>query len=280
MLCSNLAKRNIMNFSKQISIGYASYGKAFTILFSGWIWLVFLFPVLLNVLMFFSGLELVDFLTNFVKSEAEKLTSLETVNFFGAGALKWILTGSIWLIFKLLFFVLFSYFGGFLILILLSPVLAWLSEKTEQINTGKSYPFDIPKLFRDIARGVLMAIRNMTIQTLFVLCVFALSLIPVLGWIIGIIGPVFIFLVTSYFYGFSFMDYSNERRKLNISQSVKLLRKYKWVAIANGSILSLVLIVPMCGFGTIISPFVAIVSVVAGSVAMEQIFAIEQQKTS
>ena len=76
------------------------------------------------------------------------------------------------------------------------------------------------------------------------------------------------------------MDYSNERRKRNISQSVRILRKYKWVVIGNGMVLSLLIIMPLCGIGTLLAPFAAIVSVVAGAVAMEKINELENAAIS
>lgn len=264
-----------MNVSKQIGLGFSTYGNAFNILFSKGLWWAFAFPLLLNLILFFTGYQFVDVLTNWLKTEVSSLTSLDHAAFFGAGALKWLMGGAIWLIFKILFFILFSYLGGFITLIILSPVLAFLSERTEKIQSGHNYSFNAEQLMRDIVRGILIALRNLFIQLGIIIGLFILSAIPVLGWIVGILSPFIIFFVTSYFYGFSFMDYNNERRKQGISESVKLMRKYKWTLIANGMVLALVIIVPMCGFGTILCPFVAIVSVVAGSLAMEKIYEAE-----
>jgi CysZ protein len=41
-----------------------------------------------------------------------------------------------------------------------------------------------------------------------------------------------------YFYGFAFIDYINERRRLNIQQSIYFVSKHKGLAIAIGSIYS------------------------------------------
>lgn len=264
-----------LSFSRQVGLGFSTYGTAFNYIFSKGLWWAFAFPAVLIIIMFFAGYESVDFLSSWLKNQLFSSTNLENADFFGAGVLKGLTTGFIWLLFRILFFVLFSYFGGFIVLIIMSPVLAFLSERTEKISTGHHYPFDILQLTRDVVRGILIAIRNMLIQLSVIIGLMILSVIPVLGWLIALCSPILVFFITSYFYGFSFMDYNNERRKLNISQSVRLMRKYKWVAISNGGFLAFVIIVPMCGFGTILCPFVAIVSVVAGSLAMEKIFEAE-----
>ncbi len=265
-----------MKIFSQLGLGFSTYGNAFSIIFSKGLWWAFLFPLILLIALFIAGFSSVEILTDWVKTEIFQATNIENATFWGSGILKSLMTGVLWIIFKFIFFFLFSYFGGFIILIILSPVLAFLSERTEKIISGNNYPFNINQLMRDVVRGVLIAIRNLVIQLSIVLGLLLLSIIPVLGWLIAIVSPVIIFLVTSYFYGFSFMDYSNERKKRNISQSVKILRKYKWVAIGNGMILSLLIIMPLCGIGTLLAPFAAIVSVVAGAVAMEKINEMER----
>ncbi|MBI5217504.1 MAG: EI24 domain-containing protein [Bacteroidia bacterium] len=264
-----------MKFFQQLGLGFSSYGNAFGILFTKGLWWTFIFPVLLIFLLFLAGFQSVDLLTDWVKSSIFQATNIEQAQFWGSGFVKGLMTGVIWVLFKIIFFFLFSYFGGFIILIIMSPVLAFLSERTEKALVGHQYPFSLTQLMRDMVRGILIALRNLLIQLACVIGLLLLSAIPILGWIIGIFSPVIIFFLTSYFYGFSFMDYSNERRKLSISKSVRIIRKYKWVAVANGMILSLLIILPLCGIGTLVCPFAAIVSVVAGAVAMEKIYQAE-----
>ena len=74
-----------------------------------------------------------------------------------------------------------------------------------------------------------------------------------------------LFLVSSYFYGFAFIDYTNERRRLTISQSVDFIRKNKGMAIGNGFVFALAMLVPFCG--TTIAGFIAIISVVAATIS-------------
>lgn len=256
--------------STNFGLGISSYGKAFSLIFNKGLWGFFAAPFILNLAIFFGGSELIDIVTEYIQTEVMNMTSLEGAEFWGSNILKGALTGLIWLLFKITFFFLFAYVGGYMVLIILSPVLAFLSEKSEKILTGNDYPFDINQLMRDVVRGVLIALRNMGIEIALMILVFVLGLIPVLGWIVNIVGIVFLFLVSSYFYGFSYMDYNNERRRLSIKDSVKIIRKYKWAAIANGAVFSAFLFIPLCGF--VLASFFSIVSVVAATITMQEIY--------
>ena len=43
-----------------------------------------------------------------------------------------------------------------------------------------------------------------------------------------------IILIASYYYGFSFLDYINERRRRNVSESIIFIRKHSGLAISIG----------------------------------------------
>jgi CysZ protein len=85
------------------------------------------------------------------------------------------------------------------------------------------------------------------------------------------------FFVSSYFYGFSYLDYSNERYKRNIKESVQFMRKYKWVAIVNGSFFAVILFIPY--IGSALSAFISVLSVIAATVSMVEIRKIEDAES-
>jgi len=251
-----------MSLSKDIGLGLSTYGKAISLIFSKGLWGWFAVPVILNIALFWFGFELINTLTDFVKTWFFLLTDLQKADFFLSDWLKDFLSGLIWVVMKIIFFFVFAYFGGFITLIVMSPLLAWLSEKTEQIITGKKYPFNPEQLMRDIVRGILIALRNLLLETCFIILAFTIGFIPIIGWF----GAIALFFISSYFYGFSFIDYFSERQLLSIKQSTQLVQKHKGIAIANGSIFSLALLIPFCG--ATLSGFVAIVSVIAACIAM------------
>lgn len=253
------------NFFKEFGTGLSAYGKAVEIIFSKGLWWFFLFPVLLNVLLFFGGFSLVNYITNITQEWVLGLFVSEDGLYFGKSFIQDIFSGFIWVVFKILFFFIFAYIGGFVVIVLMSPVFSILSEKTEAILTGNSYPFDADQLMRDIARGVLIATRNLFIELGYIVGVFVLSFIPVVGQL----GAIFLFFVSAYFYGFSFMDYTIERQKYSVSQSVQFIRQHKGIAVANGVLFSLFMLIPFCG--VTLAGFVSIISVVAATISTQKV---------
>lgn len=162
------------------------------------------------------------------------------------------ITASIMVRLILLFFY-FSLFK-FLFLVVGSPVFAYLSEKTENIIEGNEYPFSMKQLMSDIWRAIRLALRNTLWQTVYLISILLLSLIPVAGWI----SPLIAFLVECYYYGFSMLDYSTERHKLSPSQSIAFISNRKGLAIGNGMVFFLMHLVPFIGW--VLAPAYAVIA--------------------
>lgn len=150
----------------------------------------------------------------------------------------------------------FFYFSlfKFLFLIIGSPVFAYLSEKTASIMEGKEFPFSFSQLMKDVVRGIKLALRNSLWQAIYLLFILALSLVPLFGWI----APLIALFIECYYYGFSMMDYSCERKKLSPSASIDFIGRHKGLAIGNGLIFYL-----MHGFilvGWVLAPAYAVVA--------------------
>ena len=147
----------------------------------------------------------------------------------------------------------FSWFK-YLFLIIGSPVFAYISERTEAIINGKEYPFDIKQFGKDIIRGIGLALRNTLWQTVYLLSIFLLAFIPVIGWA----TPVLVLFVESYYFGFSMLDYSSERKKLSVAQSIDFIGNHKGLAIGNGMVFYLMHWVPIVGW--ILAPTYAVIA--------------------
>jgi CysZ protein len=130
------------------------------------------------------------------------------------------------MVLMLFYFSLFKY----LFLIIGSPLFAYLSEKTEAILEGKEYPFNFSLLVKDMIRGVRLALRNALWQTLYTISVLLLSFVPIAGWI----TPLMTMLSECYYFGFSMLDYSCERKRLSPTESIAFINKHKGLAIGNG----------------------------------------------
>ena len=248
--------------------GLKSYNEAFTFLLKNKLLYFFLFPIAFNFLIYFSGLSLLnDFrllTTQYLESYLEGL---------GASEDWWILflnkffSISIWFVSKLFFFYIFSLFGGYLTIIFLSPVFTYLSEKTASIQKGKIYNFNLTQFVNDIFRAILISVRNILVQLVMAFALFLIGFLPVIGWGISIFGNL---IIVSYFYGFSFLDFTNERHQLSIKESVKIVRRKKGLAIGLGLVFYLCFFIPL--LGGFISSFLAIISVVAATISLEETF--------
>lgn len=255
---------------KQIEIGFRTYFSALIFIFSQGLWWAFLFPVALNILLLVGGYTFVESITTDIQGWAASKLQAEGGEFFLSDYMPGFIGGAIWILMKVIFFFVFAFYGGYITLILLSPVLAYLSEKTEEIVSGKKYPFNFSQFLRDILRGVFIAFRNLILETGWMILFLILGTIPIMGWL----GAIPLFIISAYFYGFSFLDYTSERRKMNIRQSIAFVRTYKGLAIANGTLFCLFLLIPFCG--VLLSSFVAIVSVVAATLAVNEISPVQK----
>ena len=130
------------------------------------------------------------------------------------------------LILVLFYFSLFKY----LILIIGSPVFAYLSEKTEAIMEEKEHSFNRTELKKDAQRSIKLALRNAGWQSIYLIGLIFLSLVPVIGWI----TPIIALLMECYYFGFSMLDYSFARAQFTPAQSITFAGRHKGLAIGNG----------------------------------------------
>jgi len=272
-----MAFSNMKNFSLGISTWFQSWG----FIFRNRMVHFFLYPLIFILLWswgasFGIGL-MVDYLRDAlmqyvpqVNSSGAEVGFWELIRGFFRDAAHYSISVLLWLAFSWLYYKMSKY----IILIMMSPVMALISERTEELLTGKRYPFDFVVFARDILRGILMALRNFALEMIIMAAVMAFNFFvglfaaPVMV-VVSPLSAVFLFVIGAYFYGFATMDYNNERARLSVGQSAALIRKYKWLAVANGAVFSLWLFVPILGtfVGTVIAP---VTCTVAATLAMHQ----------
>ncbi len=132
----------------------------------------------------------------------------------------------------------FSFFK-YLILIIGSPLFAYLSEKTETMMEGKEHTFNWSELRKDCSRSIRLALRNCGWQTVYLFALIFLSLVPLVGWI----TPLIALAMECYYYGFSMLDYSFARNGFTPSQSIRFSGRHKGLGTANGFLFFLMHIV-------------------------------------
>lgn len=253
-----------MNLLKDFGRGISNYGSAIEFIFKHRLYPFFLVPLLLNLLLFYLGFQFTNSLSTEVINYLSSTWNIGNWDFKGAEFLSHAINFFIYLILKLFFFLLFAFIGGYVVLFLLSPFLAFLSEKTEMILTKGSTPFSIKQLIKDSWRGMRLAIQNFFLEVGLTLFLFFLSFIP----IAGLISAPLLFFVSAYFYGFSFMDYTLERKQMSLRQSKRFIQRNKGLALGNGSIFAMVLLIPIIGVG--LSGFVAMISTVAATLSLQK----------
>ncbi len=216
-----------MQFFKHFWLGLQSYHEAILFIHRNrWYW-YFLIPAGLMLLIYKLG----DLIAN----------HSVTPNFENMNGIVWYL---IQLMIEISIALLLMKFAKYLVVIILSPLLSHLSQKCEKKLTGNIYPFSMSLLIDDVRRGIKIAVRNMMWEYFFFIILFVVSKF---GWEDPASSPVFYltFAIGFFYYGFSFIDYVNERRRLNIDESIVFVRAHRGLAVAIGAIYSLLILVPV-----------------------------------
>lgn len=213
---------------KDLILGYRSYLNAIKFIKEHKLYVYFLFPILL-----FVGIYYLGFAFETWKEEASKNTTEE-------GFWLKIWNAIIYGFYTVMAYLVFK-FMRYILIICLSPVLSVVSERVERIITGNVYKFNLKQLIKDVKRTINLSIRNLIWEFGIVYALY--FVVMILGWVFQIPSTVIFYLNTIiamligfYYYGFSFIDYLNERRRLTIAESVTFVKKHRGFAFALGSI--------------------------------------------
>ncbi len=247
---------------KDLSIGISGFTRAFGFAMRNRLWWLFLAPVALWLL-FASGIlwashAVVEQVSGWVAAHldisipAEDRSGLAGVWDDAKG---WfnstrdlLVLGAV----KLALWFLFGLVGKYLVLIVLSPLLAYASERAEEIVTGRTFPFRLGQLVKDIGRGILMAFRNGLLETFINVLIWSAT------FFIAPLAPVsaiVLWLVSSWFYGFSMFDYIFERQRMGIRASARTAWSRPGVVMANGMLFNFLMDPPFLQwlFGPVVS---------------------------
>lgn len=140
--------------------------------------------------------------------------------------------------------ILLMKFAKYVVVIVLSPLLSHLSQRCEKIISGKTYPTDYKQIVKDVKRGIRLAIRNILWEYFFFIIILIIASI---SWEEPRQSPLFYitFIIGFYYYGFSFIDYDCERRKMNEWTSIAYVKSHRGLAMGIGMIYSLLILVPV-----------------------------------
>jgi CysZ protein len=150
----------------------------------------------------------------------------------------------IWLIFALCYLSLAKY----LWLFLASPLLRYLNGVIA-FHLGETNATKSNTLSPSMGRALGMPLRNLLWQSVYLLALFLLALVPIAGWVI----PFFALLIECYFWGFSMLDYAFSVRNLDYKNTISFSGGHKGYALGNGIIFYLLHLIPIAGW--VAAPF-------------------------
>lgn len=169
-----------------------------------------------------------------------------------------------WIIIRVTLYFVMAFIGGSLILLLMSPILTLLSDAVAVRLGNQKVDFSFTQFIRDFARAAGLALKNGVIQIILSILCFFIGLIPM----VGIVAPFLLFTLNAYFFGFNFIDYSLERKRLTATESTCFIWKNKVKTIILGTPFALWLLIPF--IGSLTSGFIAVISTVAATIDIEK----------
>ena len=148
-----------------------------------------------------------------------------------------------------------SFVGGIIVLViglilykhiimaLSAPFMSPVSEKIETYITGVQNHSHRNTSFQDqLWRGIRLSIRNLGMELLLAIPLLLLKFIPV----INIFSTALLFMLQAYYAGFGNMDYTLERH-YRYNESIRFVRRNRGLAIGNGTVFLLFLLIPLVG---------------------------------
>lgn len=143
----------------------------------------------------------------------------------------------------------------YIVLIIASPFMSFLSEQLERSRSN--YPqhnsFSWSQAIHDLRRGLALNLRNLIRELVITLLLLFVGLIP----LVTVVIPFAIFIVQAYYAGFGNLDYLLERHH-DVKGSINFVRKNKGLAIGNGTVFLLLLMIPVLGW--FVAPFFATIA--------------------
>lgn len=238
-----------MSFSNKYGMVLNSFKKAHQFIAEHKLWHFVFIPGILNVVLF---LTFFIWLMNNVDGWIEFLFEWDCQD--GTGWTNWfceLFSASLgvlkyafgWLV-KCVMIMLYLSIYKHLILIVYSPVIAYLVELVDQKNKGVEAAFSMEQFLKDTVRGIRIAVRNILLEGICVVVILAMTFIP----LVNLLQPIMLWLVSAYFLGFSMMDYSLERKRLDTRNSIDFIKKNKSSAVGIGTVFQLMFLVPFIGW--------------------------------
>lgn len=220
---------------KNIILGIQEYAVSFNLISKLKLWNYFIIPIIISIVTaILIGVEayvlsdnIGDFITKIWIWDFGKETFNSISNFIGG------------LIIVIIGLIIYKH----VIMALSAPFMSAVSEKIEHHFYGEVKHLHKKSSFvEQLIRGIRINVRNLLKELLITLPILLLKFIPV----VNIFSTILLFLVQAYYAGFGNMDYTLERH-LNYKKSVDFVGNHRGIAIGNGMVFMLCLLIPIIG---------------------------------
>jgi len=219
---------------KNIIRGIRAYGGTFQLISKLGLWKYFGIPILISVLTF----ALVGFSAYALSDNIGGLISKAWVWEWGSQTFRTISDVIGGLLVIAVGFILYKH----IVMALSAPFMSPVSEKIEAHILGEIHQHRETSFMAQLWRGIRINVRNLLMELFFTIPILVLGFIPV----IGIISPVLLFLMQSYYAGFGNMDYTLERH-FKYGESIKFVRNHSGIAMGNGIVFMTMIFIPIIG---------------------------------
>lgn len=220
---------------KDIIIGIKAYFNSFRLISELKLWKYFAIPMVISLL---TAVIIGTSAYTFSDNIADYLVRLIPWEIEGSWA-KTILQVLSAAIILLLGLMLFKH----IIMALSAPFMSPVSEKIEAHFSGhNNHQHRDTNFTEQLWRGIRINIRNLLKELLFTIPILLLSFIP----IVGLFTSIILFLLQAYYAGFGNIDYTLERH-FDYRSSIQFVKKRRGLAIGNGIVFMLLLLVPVIG---------------------------------
>ncbi|WP_308991849.1 EI24 domain-containing protein [Mariniflexile litorale] len=129
-----------------------------------------------------------------------------------------------------------------IIMALSAPFMSPVSEKIENHLIGERHTHRKTSFSEQLWRGIRINVRNLSFELLLTIPILLLGFIPV----IGVFSTILLFIVQAYYAGFGNMDYTLERH-FKYNESIQFVKNHRGLAIGNGIVFMLFLLIPVIG---------------------------------
>ncbi|CAA0207486.1 conserved membrane hypothetical protein [Tenacibaculum maritimum] len=219
---------------KNMLRGIKAYFEAATLIFKLKLWKYFRIPMLVSLItaIFIASLsyglsdDIGSYISDFWKWEFGKETIAFISSFIGG------------LVVFFIGLILYKH----IVMALSAPFMSPVSEKIEVYLRGEKHKHRNTSFQEQLIRGGRISVRNLVRELVITIPILLLGLIPV----VGVFATIALFLIQAYYAGFGNMDYTLERH-FKYKESINFVRKNKGLAIGNGIVFILFLLIPFIG---------------------------------